>query len=181
MPALRAVPDSDDTCPQCGESAVTTYWHRHTFRYGLGESAVDLTVELPVRRCRSCEFEFLDYEAERLEHEAVCKHLGVLSPAEIERIRKSYGMSRAAFAEVTGLGEATLNRWENGIKVQTLANDRYLQLLARPENMRRLKSVCSAGQTPSPDSKPPNGKFRVLDLSTDERRAQKRFHLRLAA
>ena len=90
-------------------------------------------------------------------------------------------MTRAAFAEVTGLGEATLNRWENGIKVQTLANDRYLRLLARPENMRRLKSVCSAGQTPSPDPKPPNGKFRVLDLSKDEGRAQKRFHLRPAA
>ena len=28
-------------------------------------------------------------------------------------------MTRAAFARVTGLGEATLNRWENGIMIQT--------------------------------------------------------------
>lgn len=90
-------------------------------------------------------------------------------------------MSRAAFAEVTGLGEATLNRWENGIKVQTLANDRYLRLLARPENMQRLRSVCSAGQTPPPDPKPPNGKFRVLRLSDTVRREQTQFHLRPAA
>ena len=168
------------TCFEC-DSPATTDWRRHTFTYGAGPAAIDLTADIPVRRCRSCGFEFLDHEAETLMHEAVCAHHGVLSPREIRDIRQLYGMSRAAFAEVTGLGEATLNRWENGIKVQTLANDRYLQLLARPENMRRLKSVCSAGQTPSPDPKPPNGKFRVLDLSKDEGRAQKRFHLRLAA
>ena len=44
-------------------------------------------------------------------------------------------MTRAAFTRVTGLGEATLNRWENGIMIQTLANDRYLRLLANPATM----------------------------------------------
>ena len=118
-------------CPQCGEKgAVTTSPYLYTFCYGSGEPTVDLTVELPLRRCSSCEFEFLDDEAERLEHEAICQHLGVLSPTEIERIRRSHDMTRAVFAQVTGLGEATLNRWENGIKIQTLANDRYLRLLA---------------------------------------------------
>ena len=100
----------------------------------------NLSVNLPVRRCGSCEFEFIDDEAERLKHDAVCEHLGVLSPGAIRQIRKSYGMTRAAFAEITGLGEATLNRWENSITVQTLANDRYMRLLARPEIMNRLRS-----------------------------------------
>ena len=168
------------TCFECDAPAATD-WRRHTFRYGVGSAATDLTADIPVRRCKSCGFEFLDYEAETLMHEAVCTHLGVLSPRAIKDIRRRYRMSRAAFAEVTGLGEATLNRWENGIKVQTLANDRYLRLLALPENMQRLGSFCAAGQIPSPDPKPPNGKFRVLDLSKDEQRAQKRFHLRLAA
>ena len=145
----HTVAESGYTCPQCGDDTVTTFRHRHTFVYGSGESAVDLTVELPVRHCGSCEITFLDDEAERLEHEAVCQHFGVLTPAEIQRIRESYGMTRAAFAQVTGLGEATLNRWENGIMIQTLANDRYLRLLASPATMQRLKSFGSAEQSSS--------------------------------
>lgn len=168
------------TCFEC-DTPATTDWRRHTFTYGTNSSATELTVDIPVHTCRSCGFEFLDHEAETLMHEAVCAHLGVLSPREIKDIRRLYRTSRSAFAEITGLGEATLNRWENGLKVQTLANDRYLRLLARPENMRRLKSVCSAGPIPSSDLEPPNGKFRVLDISKDERQAQKWFHLRLAA
>ena len=131
---LRAVARSGYTCPQCGGCGVTTSRCHHTFRYGSGRSAVDLAVDVPVCRCDSCEFEFLDDEAERLKHEAICEHLGVLSSTKIRRIRKSYGMTRAVFAQVTGLGEATLNRWENGILIQTLANDRYIRLLARPRD-----------------------------------------------
>ena len=155
-----AVAESGYTCPQCGDDAVTTFRHRHTFSYGSGESAVGLTVDLPVRRCGSCEVEFLDDEAERLKHNAVCEYFGVLAPAEIRRIRESYGMSRAAFAQVTGLGEATLNRWENGIMIQTLANDRYLRLLANPATMQRLKSFGSAGRSSLSASTVGGGRFR---------------------
>ena len=92
-----------------------TEWREHAFTYGVGASAVELKVTLPVRTCLSCGFEFLDHEAETLQHEAICAHLGVLTPKEIEGIRKMHGMSRARFSAVTGLGEATLNRWEKAI------------------------------------------------------------------
>ena len=100
-----------------------------------------LHANIPVRRCTSCDLEFLDHEGERLRHEAVCRYLGLLSPAEIRSIRKRYGMSRAAFAEVTGLGAATLGRWENGAVVQNQSNDRYLRLLALPGVMEALKDL----------------------------------------
>ena len=179
-----SIENRDYTCPQCGEKgAVTTSLYPHTFRYGSGESAVDLTVELPLRRCSSCEFEFLDDEAERLEHEAICKHLGVLPPTEIERIRRRHGMTRAIFAQVTGLGEATLNRWENGIKIQTLANDRYLRLLALPLNMQMLKRFGSSAQTSSYSANLNVGKFQALSESdlVRHRQEQTSFALRLAA
>ena len=80
----------------------------------------------------SCDFQYLDQEAERLKHEAVCQHFGVLSPGEIRRIRESYRMTRAEFAEVTGLGEASLDRWEDGLTIQTQGNDRHIRLVARP-------------------------------------------------
>ena len=46
-------------------------------------------------------------------------------------------MSRADFSRLTGLGEATLNRWENGILIQNAANDRYLRLLKDANNVPR--------------------------------------------
>ena len=177
-PHLHPV-DAVRTCPQCGSDAVSTSHIRHVFTYG----SADLTVEqLPVRRCDSCAFEYLDEEAERLEHEAICSHFGVLAPAEIRRIRERYGMTRKAFALVTGLGEASLNRWENGIRIQTHANDRYLRLLARPENMVQLRNHAAASRGQDAPEAPDGdgGRFRELSVSASLRREQGSFQLRRA-
>ena len=177
--ALDSGVDADDLCPQCGASSVTTFYHHDTFNYGTGDSAVELHVELPVRRCAACEFEFLDHEGERLRHEAVCRHLGVLSPAEVRAIRKQHGMTRSAFAQATGLGEATLNRWENGVVVQNLANDRYLRLLVRPGLLSTLNELCGTDSTPHPLVFKP--RFRVLTVAEQESHRKARFELRKAS
>ena len=168
-------------CPQCGEHSITTYWHNDSFTYGSGDSAVTLHVELPVRRCGSCDLEFLDHEGERLRHEAVCQHLGVLSPTEIFDIRKRFGMTRAAFAELSGLGEATLNRWENGAVVQNRANDRYLRLLALPGVMQSLRGLIAQPRTSVEPNSQDLRKFRVLTVSDGHLRRKERFELRLAS
>ena len=113
---------------------MVTLTHRVSLNYGSGDAGVTLQVRLPVRRCRECEFEFVDREGKSLLHEALCRHPGVLEPAEVRAIRKQYGMSGAAFAVVTGLGEADLARWERGVVIQTRANDLYLRLLPDPRN-----------------------------------------------
>lgn len=129
--ALHDRADGDLICPQCEKESVTTFLHQDRFNYGSGASAVTLQVDnLPVRHCTSCGIEFLDHEGEMLRHEAVCRHLGVLTPTEIRAIREGQGMTRAAFAQVTGLGEEALKRWENGAAVQGPADDRYLRRLA---------------------------------------------------
>ena len=149
------------TCEEC-RHPVTTTWHSHTFQYGSGESAAAIDVELPVRRCDQCDFDYLDDEGERLKHEAVCRHLGVLTPQEILRIREQHGLSRGAFAKLTGIGEASLGRWENGIKIQTPGYDRYLRLLALPNTIALLEQIVSA-----PPATAPHGKeFRVIELSS---------------
>ena len=142
--ATTATPPNhtQDTVPcfDCDADTRRT-WGEHTFTYGRGTDAVELNVDLPVHVCPSCGLEFLDDEAETLKHEAVCAHLGVLSPREIRGIRERYGMLRAAFSKVTGIDEATLNRWENGILIQSAANDRYLRLLEVPDNLHRLERL----------------------------------------
>ena len=136
-------PTPERACEDCGHPVKTT-WHHHTFQYGDGESAAQLEVQLPVRRCDHCDFDYLDHEGERLKHEAVCRHLGVLTPQEVRSIRERHGMSRTAFAKLTGIGEASLGRWENGIKIQTLGNDRYLRLLALPGTIALLARTVGA-------------------------------------
>lgn len=173
--------DSDLICPQCGAESVTTFWHRDTFDYGSGDAAVTLRVDLPVRRCEACDFEFLDHEGERLRHEAVCRHLGVLTPTEVRAVRKRHGMTRSAFAQVTGLGEATLNRWENGAVVQNLANDRYLRLLDIPECMAALQRLTMVADPPQAAPSVHRGRFRVLNVTEEHLRRQQGFHLRLVS
>ena len=50
-----------------------------------------------------------------------------LSPNEIRGIRLMHGMSRAAFSKMIGIDESTLVRWEEGILIQSAANDRRLR------------------------------------------------------
>lgn len=171
---------SEETCFDC-DSPVRKTWGTHTFTYGLGAAAVELTVDLPIHVCPSCGLEFFDDEAETLKHEAVCAHLGVLSPNEIRGIRRMHGMSRAAFSKITGLGEATLNRWENGILIQSAANDRYLRLLAAPSNLRTLKRLTSAPAGSCSPSEVDGGLFRAIKVSNEHRRQQADFRLRRAA
>ena len=172
---------ADVSCPLCGTHEVTTSWKRHMFDYGSGGSVAELSVDVPVRSCASCELEFLDEPAEGLKHEAVCRHLGVLSPAEIRRIREAHGMSRVSFAQVTRLGEASLNRWENGLNIQTHANDRYLRLLRHPGNMRELQALMEPGASPRPAIAVPGARFRALEVNSAVRKQQESFRLRSAA
>ena len=170
------------TCPQCDEESVETFQHSDDFVYGDGDSAVRLHVDLPVRRCTACEFEFLDHASERLRHEAVCRHLRVLSPAEIRRIREQHGMTRGAFAQVTGLGEATLSRWEKGILVQNRANDRYLRLLNTPWAIKKLQDLLAPKPVREKVTTISSHKqFRELSVSDEVRRRQAGFQLRLAS
>ncbi len=168
-------------CPLCGGHRVTTSMHRHTFSYGSGESAVELTVDVPVRRCEPCNFDYLDEVAEDAEHEAICQHFGVLPPGEIRRIREGHRMTRARFAEVTGLGEASLNRWENGLTIQTQAYDKYLRLLALPGIMQLIEKSGTGGASLRPLSNVGEKRFQTLEVTEDVRRAQQNFQLRSAA
>lgn len=127
-------------CPQC-EGVVETISQADVFRYGDGESAVDLPVVLPVRHGRGCGSEFLNHEAERIKHEALCRHFGVLTPWEIRAIGERYDLGLQGFAKLTGLDAATLGRWETGTLIQPIGDDRYLRLLAEANGLEALKAV----------------------------------------
>ena len=130
-----------DSCDLCGASELSTELVRDPFIYGTDSDAVELSADVPVHTCSQCEVSYTGKEAEIARHEAVCRHLGLLTPAEIRGLRKRYDLSRAAFARVTGFGEATLARWESGEVIQNTSSDRYLRLLMDPSVMNRLPAL----------------------------------------
>jgi DNA-binding transcriptional regulator YiaG len=128
----------DGLCPECN-SAVETRLLEDRFQYGSGAKAVELQALVPIHVCPNCGFEYTDFQAEDLRHAAVCRHLGVMTPAEVAGIRKPYDLSRTEFARRSHIGEASLARWEAGELIQTQANDNYMYLLSFPENMQRVQ------------------------------------------
>jgi putative zinc finger/helix-turn-helix YgiT family protein len=125
-------------CPNCESREVRTSMEQEKFIYGVDDTAVELTALVPVHTCTACEFQFTDAAGEVARHQAVCRHLGVLTPQEILNLRKRYEMTRAEFATVTRFGEASLARWESGELIQNAANDQLLFLLSVPANMEML-------------------------------------------
>lgn len=166
-------------CPNCDSTRVRTERVEQTFGYGAEEDLVELTAVVHAHTCSDCGLVFAGSDAEDARHEAVCRHLGVLTPSEIREIRRQLGLSRRRLSEITGLGSASLARWETGRQVQSRASDRYLRLLAFAENVHRLQDVEVGREVAPPDgSRQP--RLRVL-VVTEEILAEKRtFRLRAA-
>ena len=175
------------TCPDCGGHRFTTVMHNDRFEYGSGDSPATLHARIPVHCCDSCDFEFLGREGRRIKHEAVCRHFGLLTPTEIRGIRERHGMSRTAFSEITGFGEATLNRWERAAVIQNRANDRYLRLVDSPEVLDRLKRLqdgpanSETRETVAAQHACPDGTLQFKRLRDSRAIRQQQSEFRLAA
>jgi len=167
---VAAFRDRDLSCAGCGSKRIVTEAIDHRFPYGQEDSAVELSARIPVRRCEECGDEFLDDEAEDLMHEAVCRHLHVMTPSEVRAIRQQCGgLSRAEFARVTKLGEATIGRWERGQLIQNAAYDQLLHLLTFPENLIRLRNRVERAEVAAAPTAvaTTTRKFRLLDVTAE--------------
>ena len=156
------------TCVVCGSSNVETKQVDDSFEYG----SVFLNATITVHSCTECSFEFTGEGADSARHESVCHHLGLLTPTEVHNIRKDMSMSKAEFARQTGIGEASLSRWERGYLLQSAAMDNLLYLLSLPGNLEALRRRRNA-----PEHVEPESGFRcIVDINT-LRKQQKEFSL----
>jgi putative zinc finger/helix-turn-helix YgiT family protein len=65
----------------------------------------------------------------------------LLTPEEIREGREKLGLTQKQFANLLGVGEATVSRWETGTQIQQRAMDRFLRVcLARPAAVELLRS-----------------------------------------
>lgn len=161
------------SCDDCDQTTVRKSFEQQEFQYGAGKDAVLLTVSLPVWRCQACDSAYVEEEGEIIQHEAVCRHLGVLTPAEIRKLRGS--RTRQEFGTLTGIGEASLKRWESGEVIQNEAMDMLLRVVDDPIGERcvnkiRQKKLSSKSQYAEPQ-------FRT-EIDEESRKYAKAFSLR---
>lgn len=167
---IRLERNTTAECPSCENIGAEVRREQQSFPYGVGEDQVLLKVELPVAYCSVCDLEFIDQEGELIKHDAVCRHLGLMTPSDVKDVREMNQMTKVDFSRVTGLGEASLSRWERGTTIQNAGIDNFLYLLRNPENVSTLlarsegESVCE-------------NKFQLIEITPDMRKAQYAFQL----
>jgi len=133
-------------CPNCGHSPLRDETVTDRFEYRAdGEEPLTVEVhDVPVEVCPKCGEKYFGPAAMRAQHAAVCRSLGLLTPEEIQAIRERLGPTQAEFARLTGIGEATISRWERGRILPNRAMDHYLRLLDRNRaNVTLLKTFAS--------------------------------------
>ena len=126
-------------CPVCGSAEIATSEIQENFDYIADDQKVTLTARFPVETCKNCSFVSYGEEGERAKDAAIRGHLKLLKPAEIKSIREKYQLSRQAFAALTGIGVASLARWENAELLQNRSSDNLLRFISDSENFRILK------------------------------------------
>jgi putative zinc finger/helix-turn-helix YgiT family protein len=172
--------EENATCPECGSRKLTRSQEEYRFPYGKGTDAVELSAAVEVEKCGDCGFSCMGPAAERACHEAICEHLGVMTPSQIKGLRDYHGLKQAEFSKITGLGEATLSRWERGIVIQNKAYDHYLYLLGLEGNLNsvreRTESLKPIELTSKNIKRP---RFRELDVNENVLQKQDSFKLRM--
>jgi len=123
--------------------------------------------ELKVPRCQSCGELVLDTAANRQITEALRRHLGLLTPAQIRRNRETLGLTQRQLASHLGIAEATLSRWETGAQIQQRALDRLLRLyfssasvraaLASEDRLAELGTLVRLGPEPETEAERGSG------------------------
>jgi putative zinc finger/helix-turn-helix YgiT family protein len=132
-------------CPSCGQQTLVRQQIEDEFEYGPDDGRIKIVAHaVPVLVCQNpdCGETLYGPEAARVRHQAICSALGLLTPSQINALRERLGRNQAEFAELTGIGVATLSRWERGRLLQTRALDRYLRVLdALPQAVQVLETL----------------------------------------
>ena len=121
------------TCDVCGSNRATESVETQPVEYALSkDETVTIDVpQVPVISCSECECSYTDGRGEIATHDAICTYLGRLTSFQVKAIRGNLGLSRDAFSKATGIGAASLARWENAELIQSKSNDLLLRMVSK--------------------------------------------------
>jgi len=84
---------------------------------------------LRVEVCDDCGEIALDSAATAQVQAAIVDYNDLLSPKELEHIRKSFEVTQGQMSDILGLGSKTYHRWENGVQYPSRSMGYYLRVL----------------------------------------------------
>lgn len=142
-------------CAVCGEPSASPVREERAVSIGR-RSAV---VEDEHLRCDHCGSEYVTPEQmERTQQRAVAAiraEEGLLTPEDIVRIRRKYGLSQAQLEALLRTGPKTVVRWERGTVFQSAAADTLLRLLDRDPNVVSTLAQIAGLPVPKLEPSPP--------------------------
>src|SRR5262245_46869807 len=114
-------------CPTCGKEEVFAATVAYQAKIGHDGRMYEFEIpELKTAKCRSCGALLFSNSADDQIRLALRAHIGLLTPDEIRTKRETLGLSQKKLAELTGIAEATVSRWETGALIQSRAMDNFL-------------------------------------------------------
>ena len=133
---------TDTRCAVCGKGELTEKHGTFVFEWPTdfpGESS--RFDDATWWACGSCDEEELPAElVARIEAERY-RLEGLLSPLEVQDVRKRVGLSQREMAKLLGVGEKTYTRWECGLSAQTKSMDNLIRLADQnPEVLLQIES-----------------------------------------
>lgn len=102
-------------CENCGELVKYEVITKKE-SYNIRGDEITIDADIPV--CKNCGAELFDIYLEdnnlRKAYSLYAKMHGLVTPEEIKKIRKKYGLNQELFARILGISRPTLARYENG-------------------------------------------------------------------
>lgn len=182
MSQVQQPAEQASRCPTCNAGWLRDKVVMEQFEFEVdGKTKTVIVENVPVSQCDNavCGERLSGPQAARIRHEAICQTFGLLTPREIQAIRERLELSQDRFAQLTGIGVATISRWERGRLLQNRAMDNFLRLVGRSEeNVRFLAERQDSEQRLDPLSNRIKGHFRGLkDQEATERQIAVHFDL----
>ena len=131
-------PKKELFCPYCGKKVSYKIKEKQEIFKVKGE---EIEILSKVAVCSICGKELLepcldDQNLSKAFRKYAEKH-ELVTPEEIQRIRKKYGLSQALFAKILGINETTIKRYENGaLPTESISN--LIKSMDSPEVFREL-------------------------------------------
>src|SRR5260370_20137114 len=129
-------------CGKCGQKKMhlATVLYATTIEHDGGAYEVEIPA-LTVPQCGKCQAISIDDEADQQISAAFRRAARLLTPEEIRQGREKLALTQKQFANLLGVGEATVSRWQTGAQIQQRAMDRVLRVCrASPAAVELLRS-----------------------------------------
>ncbi len=130
-------------CGQCGAEKVfpDNIAYETSLRYE-GRDYQVVAAELPALKCRECGAVLLNNESDAHLASAFRDRLKLLQPETIREGRKRLDLSQREFAELLGVAEESVSRWETGAQMQSRVVDKIMRVcFASPEARKLLDAA----------------------------------------